>query len=579
MRKCYFVLLTLSLSFAANAQWTSDFSATPTLAPEGTSLYIDEVMVGPGGITWGVMYRPTSVDGSTQYQYRIQALDTDGNYLFDEDECGLLVSNYANKSYTLYGSSLFVDSDDNAIVIVADCRNDAVFQYKSLTAYKISPEGEFLWGDDGVSLDGGATFTVVAGAKACELDDGSIVIAWMIVTDTGYFNIMVQRITSDGELAWDDCLQLGDDSSYYSYPYVVDGGDNQFILVYAKGNSEVVYAQKYDFDKTPAWSDPTRVYRGGFTLALWTVFDVCSSGDGGVLCFWDDDRSSSGTESAYLSYITSDGEIGFSGASDEGDVKLGYSGYRHFNVDATPAPDGDGFIAIWRETSSEETYQGVRAQRVSKTGELEWTDDGLEVVPLDVVNVGYLSVQPGDDSTVGLFYEKYYAYTDQVCYVRKVDSKTGETAWDAGDDGVVTLSTSGNHAAVDLETSACTALDFWIYEWSDTDYSSDENGSQAYRINRLNFDGTFYGETTGIQSARIAATPTLSYDGAAFVIDGIDSTASLQVYDLSGRLVDNPMSDASSDGNVRIAWTASPGVYLATLRTDSGAQTIKILVK
>lgn len=579
MRKLYSILSILLVAAAADAQWTSDFTATPTLAPENTTLYIDEVAVGPGGTIWGVMYRPTSVDGATQYQYRVQALDADGNYLFSEEDCGLLVSAYANKSYTLYGSSLFVDSDDNAVVIVSDCRNDAVFQYKSLTAYKISPEGEFLWGDDGVSLDGGYTYSVVAGAKACELDDGSIIIAWMIANDAGYFNIMVQRILSDGTLAWDECLQLGDESSYYSYPYVVDGGDNQFILVYAKGNSEVVYAQKYDFDKTPAWSDATRVYRGGFTLALWTVFDVCSSGDGGVLCYWDDDRASSGTESGYLSYVTSDGQLGFAGASDEGDVKLGYSGYRHLNVTAAPAPDGEGFIALWRETSASETYQGVRAQRVSKTGELEWSDDGLEVVPLQDMSVGYLSVQPDDDSGVALFYEEYYAYDDQVCYVQKVDSRTGESAWNAGEDGILALSTSGNHAAVDLETSVCAASGFWIYEWSDTDYTSEENGSQAYRINRLNFDGTFYGETTGIQSVRSGSETSLAYDGKAFSVQGTGGRISLQIYDLSGRFVAEPVSDAAVDGGERIAWTSPAGVYLATLRTESGSQTIKITVK
>lgn len=95
------------------------------------------------------------------------------------------------------------------------------------------------------------------------------------------------------------------------YPYLINSGDNQFILVYAKGSNQDLYARKIDFDGTSVWPEDTRIYRGGFgSIPLWTILNVQPSGDGGVILSWNDDRYYTNTESAYLSYVKPNGELG-----------------------------------------------------------------------------------------------------------------------------------------------------------------------------------------------------------------------------------------------------------------------------
>ena len=73
-----------------------------------------------------------------------------------------------------------VDKDGNAIVVVHDLRNSpSEEQLLSYTIYKVSPEGEMLWGNEGLSIDGGISYETSAAMKVIQLEDGSYVFAWM----------------------------------------------------------------------------------------------------------------------------------------------------------------------------------------------------------------------------------------------------------------------------------------------------------------------------------------------------------------------------------------------------------------
>ena len=321
----------------------------------------------------------------------------------------------------------------------------------------------------------------------------------------------------------------------------------------------MVYARKLDFEGSNVWGKDTRVYRGGWgTIPLHTLLRVVPSGNGGALISWNDDRHNTNIESAFLSYITPDGKLGFGNVSDEGDVKLGYSGLRCFNVCAAPATDGSCFYAAWRETNTGQSWQGLRMQKISPEGELLWGDDGLDYVPLDQKSIGYISLQSAAENEVMLFHEEYYEYFDQAAYASLLDTE-GKNVWK---EGTIALSRR-NRQATQLKSLPLPGAKSWVYYWNDQDGVPD--AEVCTRMGLLNIDGTFGDGSTGIETVTDESGVTVR--GNRVYADG----NSLRVFDTSGR---NVLSTALTDGIAEL--TLPAGLYIGTVDND---KSFKIIIK
>lgn len=545
------------------AKWGTDAAGAIEVFPEGTLSYSTELATTPDGGVWATIYHPNleKAEGegdirNVVYEYRLQYWDKNGNPAFAPE--GMLVSNFKNKSYTVVNNLLSTDAEGNALLCVSDCRNSAE-QDMSYTAYKVSPAGEMLWSEEGKPItdplnpaDFGAMITAVP------LEDGSFVFSWIEGTNDGATNVMLQRLDKDGNMQWDQKkVSVTDEVS--SNPYLIPSGDNTCILVYTRTTSDVVYARKLDFEGSNVWGKDTRVYRGGWgTIPLHTLLRVVPSGNGGALISWNDDRHNTNIESAFLSYITPDGKLGFGNVSDEGDVKLGYSGLRCFNVCAAPATDGSCFYATWRETNTGQSWQGLRMQKISPEGELLWGDDGLDYVPLDQKSIGYISLQSAAENEVMLFHEEYYEYFDQAAYASLLDTE-GKNVWK---EGTIALSRR-NRQATQLKSLPLPGAKSWVYYWNDQDGVPD--AEVCTRMGLLNIDGTFGDGSTGIETVTDESGVTVR--GNRVYTDG----NSLRVFDTSGR---NVLSTALTDGIAEL--TLPAGLYIGTVDND---KSFKIIIK
>ncbi|MDE6682741.1 MAG: T9SS type A sorting domain-containing protein [Muribaculaceae bacterium] len=553
----------LTLGSHASAQWGNSAADALDVFPSGTISYGTEVAVAPDGGVWARIYHP-NISGATGeediqnvvYEYRVQHWDKDGNPSFPAE--GLLVSDFKNKSYTVVNNLLTTDANGNALLSVSDCRNSAD-QDMSYTAYLISPTGEMLWGEDGMPItdplnpaDFGAMMTAVP------LDDGSFVFAWIEGDNYGNNHVMLQRLNKNGEKQWDQSkVSILDDIS--SYPYLIPSDDNTCILVFSKTASDIIYARKIDFEGSNVWGKDTRVYRGGFgTIPLHTIISVVPSGNGGALISWNDDRANTRTESAYLSYVTPDGKIGFGNVADEGDVKLGYAGWRCFNVKAAPAYDGSGFYAVWRETNMGQGMQGLRIQKVSNSGELLWGDDGIEYVPIDEQSVGYITIQTAENEGFALFHEIYYSYNDQRAFASLIDPE-GKNVWK---EGSIALS-EADRQATQLTSLPMAGNKSWVYYWDDKGPGSD--APSCYKMGLLNIDGSFGIKQSGIVNAELNDGVTVV--GDKIFADGED----IRLFDIAGRCV---YSGKISEGFVSTNLPA--GLYVAVI---DGTKSEKIIIK
>ncbi|MGN0237084.1 MAG: hypothetical protein ACI4AK_03240 [Lepagella sp.] len=565
MKKSISTLLIVGLAFGASAQW----SDVPQLVfPEESSMYVHEMKTGPGGTTYFLIDHPAGADEydfeNVKYDFRLQAYDKDGNKLFD-GEYGKLISNYPNRSWTTCNDYLMVDRDDNAIISVADCRNSDSKQM-SYTIYKVSPSGEMLWGEDGVNVDGGEARDFTAHMSMTQLDDGAYVFAWQRSYGENNWAIEIMKVSADGRLLWDaDETRMISDATSYTYPYLVNAGDNQCILVYAKGSNQEIYARKLDIDGTCAWSEDTRVYRSGWgQIPIWTILDVQPSGDGGVIIGWNDDRAFTNVDSAYISYVTSDGQLGFSAASENGDVKLGYSEMRALQVKVTEY-NGD-FYAMWRETSSAQSWNSIRAQRISKSGELLWDEEGVDVFPMEETSLGYFTITPNGDGNIALFYMKN-DLSNVTCYVDPRNAQTGERAEDQEE--AIQISDPLVSSASNLMAEPCAEHKFWAISWLEgyTNYS--------WYLQRLGFDYKLGADTSGVKDvAADRNAGSFKYNGSAF---SSANGGRLIVTNLAGAKV----MEANIDAMESLSWKAPvAGVYTATLIPEKGkASSIKLLCK
>ena len=240
MKKLLLTVLVTVCCWAANAQWSDDPTENNRITPLATEIYDHELKVSGDGTSFVVFNRPTGGNTATF----LQIIDINGNMLFSDE--GMLISNEQTLSWTMVDQLLFVDDDGNAIVVVVDCRHSAGEDI-SYTLYKVSPTGEMLWGENGLDLCGGATYGLVADMNIIQLEDGSYVCSWMVETNNVY--IQLQRISKAGELLWDEAnARLYDPSTPHEYPYLVNAGDNQFIVVFSRGTifNRNIRARKFD---------------------------------------------------------------------------------------------------------------------------------------------------------------------------------------------------------------------------------------------------------------------------------------------------------------------------------------------
>lgn len=597
MRKFTF-LIGVTISLAASANWIDN---PQLLYPQGTIDYANEIATGPDGSVWNLIYHPNLLTGdeydidNVRYEYILQRYDSEGNPQFGGD-LGLVVSAYNNISFTMVNQYLFIDRDGNAIVAVSDARNS---QEKLLTytLYKISPSGEFLWDEDGVALDPTNSYGIVAGMRMTQIEDGSYVVAWMHSTkdiSSNNLEVEVQRVSADGRLLWTPAdVRLASSSTSYSYPYVVSAGDNQVILVYARGGNMDLYARKLDFDGSLAWSKDVLIYSGGWgSIPLWTKLTVLPSGDGGVLLSWNDDRNFTNKESAFMSYVTSNGKLGFAGASSTGDVKLGYDQFKAFNCVCMPDPAGDGFLAAWRETDFNQMWSQIVIQKVSKTGELLWDEDGVVVsTPIEesMVSYAYLSLYPANDGRSAVFClerDPHGNPATQIDYTGNIylfDNTSGQTV--EGYRPYIFASRYNTGALEGLQTKVCTEEKFWILQWTDQNLEPDGTGDTRFvdyqMIMRLDFDFQPKPEDGVLALTKNDALWRLAVtaDGLK-VYSELGGKVTLDLYDLAGRHVATPVNGYLNAGTSVVPCTnIAAGTYLANLTADGKTQTIKIMVK
>jgi hypothetical protein len=463
MKKFAFLFVGILFSFQLMAQWSSDAAENTAINLASGEQAIPKVATSDDGTTYVSWF---SSEGGN-YNVRLQKLDVSGNKLWADD--ALLISDNEAMSW-LTDWDMCIDGDNHAILVFQDIRTGP----NNIYAYRISPEGGFVWGDDGLALSNNDAFE--AAPKVCVTPVGNAVFAWQ--SDDV---IIIQKVAPDGTLLWGDAGITISGSDTYSWPQLMPVGDDDVIMKYFNDSGPAwsptrhVYAQQYDYEGNEVWAEPAVISNAGGISAWTQVLPFVNDGNDGFFIAWHDDRDMNNMASVFVQHIDNEGQAVF---QDNGvEVSLN-AGMNHFYANLAFPMGSDDIFVYWNEMNGNQNQKGIYGQKVSATGERLWTNDGKAIVGLSSANLGPLTAQAAEADMV-VFYEEYFDVISTGIKAMKIDTE-GAFVWP---EEIITMS-SVQSAKIHPDVGGL-HNNQWISVWGD-----ERNSSRDIYGQNIQMDGT-----------------------------------------------------------------------------------------
>jgi len=354
-------------------------------------------------------------DSAGGYDPYLQRLDPDGNELWAHN--GVLVADRSLAYAQHYG--LDVDADDNALLAFRDDR----FGGEQVTAAKVSPEGELLWGANGVQL--GEVDQLIESPKIAATTDGYVVVGWT-VNHGEQTDVRFQRLDASGVAQWEHVLVLTPATGSYGRVtlHASDGG--AVIAAWIKEGPTYcdprhVYAQKISATGDTLWgSSPLIVFEDG-SLPYGCFPHFVPDGSGGAAFGW---YRIDPSYDCYAQHILADGTEAF---GHNGALASTLATQKHVEPAVCFDPGTSATFLFWVEANAAQTEFGICGQRFDASGVRQWLDEGLAFVPLSGNQVREICNLQYADGALVFWIETVRIGIDHVVATR-VDG-TGDFVW------------------------------------------------------------------------------------------------------------------------------------------------------
>jgi hypothetical protein len=353
------------------AQWSTS-SYNPTLIASDTGEQVlPKVAVHTNGNTY-ISYYDNSSGG---YKLWIKLLTSTGEPAWQNPvQCGGAVFDTWLTDY-----DLCVDQEGNAIVAFQDIRNG----YNSVFAYKVSPTGQQLWGENGLSLSFNAT------AEAPDMvpvllttSDNYTYVAWQHKSQPG--TVQVQHLSPQGNPAWAVPITISvieqTTPTSVTWPQLVETDNNAVILKYFVDVGTSYYPSRYiraaciGTSGNFLWETAITQTSG---ISPWTqIIGFQPDGNGGAVLTWHDDRDSDNAYQAFYSHINPSGQLI---TPIGGAYVSSLTNYQHFYPRVICDPIAQKAQVVMRVTNLGQTQYGVIMQEFDYSGNRLLGDEGLQI--------------------------------------------------------------------------------------------------------------------------------------------------------------------------------------------------------
>ncbi len=401
------------------SQWNPDPAQNIHVTNLGGDQAIPRIVTGDNGDFYVAWF--SNPPGRENYDVRMQRYDAQGNVQWEEN--GRLISD--NKSNTWISDYVFTkDNDGNLILAFQDMRDGS----SNLYAYKFSPDGEPLWGKDGLRLTD--TENLSAPFPSSVVTPDSVTLIWGNVTDDS-LKLTLQKLTADGEKLWGDdgLIVPGQETESFIQGAIVPGNDDEIIVVYgieeeSRLQTMSIYAQKLDAEGNSIWNDgkPVLIHD---SVPFYILPNVVSDEAGGAYIAWHTTDLK-----GFVQHLAVDGQP----LMPEGGAPLVAPGA---DLQLAPrmqfAPEKEALFIFWSDADSQQYETGLGGQKMSPTGELLWGDNGRTYVERSRTELSLITPRLTGENIV-LFYGHGETTGDGkdmpgVRLKAQLIDENGETVW------------------------------------------------------------------------------------------------------------------------------------------------------
>jgi hypothetical protein len=460
---CLLPLLVAFIPLVSLSQWSTDPAVNNPINILSGEQAIPKIATCPNGDT----YIASFSSESGNYNVRMQRLNAQGVPQWTTN--GILISDNPQDSW-LTDWDMTADNANHAILVFPDIRNGGA----NVVAYRISPTGTFVWGDDGIVLStGDANYS----PKVTTTSSGNAIIAWP-QEDV----IHMQKISPSGSLLWGSGgITLSETGYSYSWPQLLPVGTDEFIMKYFKDSGTFpaitrhVYAQRYNASGSPVWSSPTVVSNAGGITAWTQIFPFVNDGSDGFYIAWHDDRDNNMLASTWVNHISNSGAVLFPANGVEAST-LG--GRNHYYPQLDLPPGSSNVYVFWNEMDADQNNRGIYGQKLSSTGTRLWAASGMvfiEISPTDV----YPEAVRNSPSDVVVFYSQQISGMNYTLKAFRVDTDGGYM-WTPNHKTLCSVASQKVH----VETNEF-ANNQWIMSWEDN-----RNGQSDIYAQNIQLDGS-----------------------------------------------------------------------------------------
>ena len=376
MKVKIFTVLLICVPLFLWAQWSDDPSVNTKIADTTGYQVQPKVVVDESGNSFVSWF---SAGDDMNFNVYMQRLDVNGNKLWADD--GLLISNHQTATWTTdYGLAL--DKDDNAILVNQDMRTNMRCVY----AWKISQDGDFLWGNDGIALSDNSTEDLTPKVNI-DQENNAIVMWEALPLDTNDFiKTVLRKVSPDGTILWDN-VAIEKDSANCWMPRMINTEDTCSIVVWietdrdtshAPGSWEFMYpyAQKIDAEGNFVWPEPVQL-DDAMNMPLFPFApSLKPDGNGGLFVSWIAFPQESLFYSCFVQHVNANGEVQW----DQNGVNVTDSiQFLHTNPHIVTFPENEGIAVFWneeRQYSSTDIENSIFGQKISMEGDKLWTAQG-----------------------------------------------------------------------------------------------------------------------------------------------------------------------------------------------------------
>jgi hypothetical protein len=420
---------------------------------------------------------------SGNYDVRLQRLDAQGNILWASD--GILIS--ANPQNTwLTDWDMTCDNDNHCILAFNDIRSSG---NTNVVAYRISPSGTFIWGDNGILLSNTTAFN--AAPKVVATTAGNIIVAWQADNV-----IIMQKITPAGSLLWGTAGITLTSPNRLSWPQLLPVGTDEVIMKYFDDSGPInaptrhVFAQRYNASGVAVWSSPAAISLAGGISAWTQIFPFINDGSDGFYICWNDDRDNNMRSSVFVQHVNSSGVVQF---TTNGVEVTNASTMNHYYPEMALPPGSTDVYVFWNEMNGNQDNWGIDGQKINSAGALQWGASGMIFIPLSTTNV-YPYEARNSPTDVVLFYEEYTNAINGLIKAMRI-APDGAFLWTPAQKTMCSVVSQKVHPVVNEFGN-----NQWIASWEDN-----RNGnSDIYAQNiQLNGDLGPYNSTYGTISGTV----------------------------------------------------------------------------